>query len=148
MMLKLNQKHSAALEAVVHIACLSGGEPVSGKVLAEAIGQPPRYLEPMLQQLVRAGILRGIRGPKGGYVLAKERRRVSVKVICEALTEEDELRPPRISALGNEVVKPLCKSALNAAHELLDTIDLAQLCEQAKQARRETAAANKPDFTI
>ena len=31
-----------------------------------------------MQQLVRAGILRGVRGPRGGYRLARERRRVSV----------------------------------------------------------------------
>lgn len=132
----------------MHIACHAGGEPVSGKVLAEAIEQPPRYLEPMLQQLVRAGILRGIRGPKGGYVLAKERRRVSVKAICEALAEEDEMRPTRISAFGDEVVAPLCKAAINAAHDALKNVDLSQLCEQAKQAKRNVAVAAKPDFTI
>lgn len=147
-MLRLSQRQCAVLEAVVHIACATGGAPVSGKVLAEEIGQPPRYLEPMLQQLVRAGILRGIRGPKGGYVLAKERRRVTVKAICDVLAEEDELRPTRVSALGDEVVTPLCQTALSAANAALNNIDLSQLCEQAKHAKRHSFAETKPDFTI
>ena len=38
-----------------------------------AIRLPPRHLEPVLQALVRHGILKGIRGPRGGYELARER---------------------------------------------------------------------------
>ena len=35
---------------------------------------PRRYLEQVMQQLVRAGMLKGVRGPRGGYRLARERR--------------------------------------------------------------------------
>ena len=41
-------------------------------------GWRPRHLETLLQELVRARILKGTRGPRGGYELARERRRISV----------------------------------------------------------------------
>ena len=46
--------------------------------IARRLVLPRRYLEQVMQQLVRAGILRGVRGPRGGYRLARDRRRVSV----------------------------------------------------------------------
>jgi Rrf2 family iron-sulfur cluster assembly transcriptional regulator len=38
-----------------------------------------------MQELVRAGILKGVRGPKGGYRLARERRRVTVGEIVRVV---------------------------------------------------------------
>lgn len=146
-MLRLSQKQCAAVEAVIHIAHNRSAEAFSGKLLAEAIGQPPRYLEPMLQQLVHAGILRGIRGPKGGYVLAKERRRIDVRSICEALGEEEE-ELKRNSELGNALVMPLYQSALEAAYASLEKLDIETLCRQAQQQKQLALPAKKPDFTI
>ena len=48
-------------------------------------GIPRRYLEQVLQQLVRAGVLSGVRGPRGGYRLARERRRISVGEIVRVV---------------------------------------------------------------
>ena len=39
---------------------------------------PPRHLETLLQGLVHAKILKGVGGPRGGYELARERRRITV----------------------------------------------------------------------
>ena len=55
-----------------------------------------------MQKLVRAGILRGVRGPRGGYLLAREKRRITVADICAALAEEDEI--PASTPLGAQVV--------------------------------------------
>ena len=53
-------------------------------------GLPRRYLEQVLQQLVRAGILKGVRGPRGGYRLARERRRVSVGEVVRVVQGLEE----------------------------------------------------------
>jgi DNA-binding IscR family transcriptional regulator len=52
---------------------------------------PLRHLEPVLQALVRDGILKGIRGPQGGYALARERNRIPADDILR------EPGPPRTS---------------------------------------------------
>src|SRR4051812_50078221 len=74
-MLKPSKKLALALEAVVDVAYHGGAEPVQSQDIARRLGLPRRYLEQVLQQLVRAGVLKGVRGPRGGYRLAPGRRR-------------------------------------------------------------------------
>src|SRR4051794_41954057 len=76
-MLKPSKKLALALEAVVDVAYHGGAEPVQSQDIARRLGLPRRYLEQVLQQLVRAAVLKGVRGPRGGYRLARGRRRAS-----------------------------------------------------------------------
>ena len=73
--------------------------------IARRLGLPRRYLEQVLQQLVRAGVLKGVRGPRGGYRLARERRRVTVGEIVRVVQGLEEPvgedGPVSDSALGN-----------------------------------------------
>ena len=71
----LPRKGLLAIAAVVDVALQTDGRPISAKTLAARHGLPPRHLESVLQSLVRDGILKGIRGPRGGYELARERQR-------------------------------------------------------------------------
>jgi len=84
-MLRLPRKALYALEAVVDIAFNARPDPVQAKEITRRQGIPPRYLEQVMQQLVHAGVLKGVRGPRGGYVLARERRRISVADIVTAI---------------------------------------------------------------
>ncbi|MDX1580559.1 MAG: Rrf2 family transcriptional regulator, partial [Alphaproteobacteria bacterium] len=86
-MIKLSRKTVYALEAVVDIAYNARAEPVQSKEITRRQGIPQRYLEQVMQQLVRAGILRGVRGPRGGYLLARERRRISVAEIVNVIAD-------------------------------------------------------------
>src|SRR5579862_9008348 len=90
-MLKLSRKTLLALEAVIDIAFNARPEPVQAREITSRQGIPQRYLEQVMQQLVRAGVLKGVRGPRGGYRLAKERRRISVgEIVRVAESVEDE----------------------------------------------------------
>jgi Rrf2 family transcriptional regulator, iron-sulfur cluster assembly transcription factor len=75
-MIRLTKKLLFAIEAVLDIAYNGGQAPVRSSEITEREGIPRRYLEPVLQELVRHKILLGIRGPSGGYRLARERRRI------------------------------------------------------------------------
>ena len=66
-MFRLSKKLLFAIEAVVDIAYNAGGTPVQSSEITRRQGIPRRYLEQVLQHLVRAGILSGVRGPRGGY---------------------------------------------------------------------------------
>jgi Rrf2 family iron-sulfur cluster assembly transcriptional regulator len=92
----LSKKLFYAVEAVLYIAYNGGKGPISSRDIAARQGLPPRYLEQLMQRLVRGGILRGVRGPHGGYLLARERRRISVGDICEVLSDDRPCR--KISA--------------------------------------------------
>src|SRR3954463_8544920 len=86
----LSRKGILAIAAVIDVALYSGNRPVSAKALAARHGLPPRHLEPVLQALVRDDILRGVRGPHGGYELAREWRRINLDEIVRAAGSVDE----------------------------------------------------------
>src|SRR5215813_10656847 len=105
----LPRKGILAIAAVIDIALNARGRSVAAKALAIRHSLPPRHLEPVLQALVRHGILKGIRGPRGGYELARERRRITADDILRAAgTIEEAGDPPASagSALLNDVVIP------------------------------------------
>jgi Rrf2 family transcriptional regulator, iron-sulfur cluster assembly transcription factor len=146
----LARRSLLAVAAVVDIALHARPAPVSAKALAARHELPPRQLEAVLQALVRAGIMRGLRGPKGGYELARERRRISAGEIVRvamSLTGEDGLPPPPRSALVEAVVEPAVRRAGEAFLAALDGITVEELCRQA-EAQGSPAAGRPTDFTI
>lgn len=150
-MLKLSRKTLLALEAVIDIAFNARPEPVQAKEITARQGVPQRYLEQVMQQLVRAGILKGVRGPRGGYRLAKERRRISVGDIVRAAEMADEENPedatPR-SELGIHIVTPFIQSLQNEVMARLDAITVEDLCQRARAAGVDGGEATSADFTI
>lgn len=137
------------LEAAVYIAYNASSGPVSSKEIAGRQGVPPRYLEPMLQKLVRAGIMRGVRGPRGGYMLGRERRRVTVAEICAAVydaRDDAEGAPP--TALSNVVLLPLMAQTQAALRESLAQVTLADLCDRAARGNVGRSREERIDFTI
>src|ERR1700679_845712 len=135
MMLRLFRKTLLALEAVIDIAFNARPEPVQAKEITARQGVPQRYLEQVMQQLVRAGVLKGVRGPRGGYRLARERRRISVGDIVRVAEsfdddENDNAEPP--SALGARIVTPLINSLQEEVMARLDAISIEDLCQKAR----------------
>ena len=88
----LSRRSVLALAAVVDIAIHARPQPVAAKLLAGRLGLPPRHLETLLQALVRADILKGVRGPRGGYELARERRRISAAEVVRAVAADEPRR--------------------------------------------------------
>ena len=122
----LTRKGLLAIAAVIDVALHGKGRPVSAKALAARHALPARHLEPVLQALVRMGILRGIRGPRGGYELARERRRITADDILRAAgTIEEAGDPPATagSALLNDVVIPAVGQAERAFSVALSRIN-------------------------
>lgn len=151
-MLRLSRKTLFAIEAVVDIAYNAGPEPVQSREITRRQGIPRRYLEQVLQQLVREGVLTGVRGPRGGYRLARERRRISVgdivRVIRTMETTDDPVEDPAGSPLGHEVVRPLWLELSDEFMTRLDSISIQDLCDRARDTGIESETAKKLDFTI
>jgi Rrf2 family iron-sulfur cluster assembly transcriptional regulator len=140
-----------AMEAVLYIAYNTSSGAISSRDIAAKQGLPPRYLEGLMQKLVHAGILRGIRGPKGGYVLARERRRVQLSDICAVLqedTSDKESASYAATPLGKNIVLPIWKKAYSAWFSTLEGVNLAELCEAANAKQIKKHSETKLDFTI
>lgn len=134
----LPRKGILAIAAVIDIAHNARGRPVAAKALATRHRLPPRHLEPVLQALVRHGILKGVRGPRGGYELAREQRRISADDILRAAgTVEDNKEPPLAgSALLNQVVMPALAQAERAFSAALSRISVEDLARSADLFRK------------
>lgn len=137
----LSRKGLLAIAAVIDVAQHGVARPVSAKALAARHDLPSRHLEPVLQALVRVGILKGIRGPRGGYELARERRRISADEILRAAgtIEEDSEVPSKGSALLEQVVLPAVAQAEKAFSTALGRISLDELVKRAEPLRDASA---------
>lgn len=150
-MLRLTRKLMFAIEAVVDIAYNAGENPVQSKDIAERQGIPRRYLEQVLQQLVRADVLRGVRGPRGGYRLARERRRIALGEIVRIVAGMEAEEPQDDdggSELGRVVLQPLWQDMQEEALAKLDAMSIEDLCQSARRAGIDTPARQHVDFTI
>lgn len=128
----LSRKGLLAIAAVVDIALHSKSRPVSAKALAARHALPPRHLEPVLQALVRDGILRGIRGPRGGYELARERKRITADDILRAAgTIDENPETSSNSALLDDVVLPAMAQAERTFAAALARISVEDLVRRA-----------------
>ncbi|MEZ0172510.1 Rrf2 family transcriptional regulator [Microvirga sp. TS319] len=146
----LSRRSLLAIAAVTDIALHARPMPVSAKALAARHNLPPRYLEPVLQALVRQGILKGVRGPRGGYELARERRRITAgDIVRTAMTaQEDEGSAPiPESRLAEAVVAPLVTKGTEAFLAELDKVTVEDLCNRA-QEEAVVEATTPVDFTI
>ncbi|HYA73581.1 MAG TPA: Rrf2 family transcriptional regulator [Roseiarcus sp.] len=147
----LSRRSLLAIAAVVDIALHSRPSPVAAKALASRHKLPPRHLETLLQGLVHAKILKGVRGPRGGYELARERRRISVGEIVRTSaslsTAEHEDIGSR-SKLVERVVEPSVRKAGESFLANLDAITVEQLCEEAEKAQILEEEKASGDFAI
>ena len=76
-----------ALRAVVELAAAAGGpdKPVTADALAQAQGIPPKFLESILLQLRRGGVVNAQRGPEGGYWLARPAEAISLAEVIRVI---------------------------------------------------------------
>ena len=75
----LSRRSLLAIATVVDVASQAESPRASAKAISSRHKLPPRHLETLLQRLVHAKILKGVRGPRGGYELARERGQISVE---------------------------------------------------------------------
>lgn len=151
-MLRLPKKMLYAIEAVLDIAYHAGSAPVQSQEITRRQGIPRRYLERTLQELVRQGVLTGVRGPRGGYRLAKERRRISVGDIVRVVRGMEGADTPAAdkggSELGQKVVRPLWAELQAGVMATLDATTIDDLCLRAHRANIQSEGRQNLDFTI
>jgi Rrf2 family iron-sulfur cluster assembly transcriptional regulator len=158
-MLKPSKKLSLALEAVTDIAFHGGSDPVQSQDIARRLNLPRRYLEQVMQQLVRAGLLKGVRGPRGGYRLARERRRISVGEIVRVVQGDTELNGSGLrpvngaedeagSPLGALVIMPFFERTERELMQRLEGVSIEDLCQEARRAGLVGDHARNADFVI
>ena len=151
-MFRFPKKALFAIEAVLDITYYAGAGPVQSKEITSRQGIPRRYLEQALQQLVQNGILVGVRGPRGGYRLARERQRITigdiVRVVQGASNEASEPVDMEGSELGTKVVRPIWTEMQNIVMTRLDELSIEDLRGEADKAGVASDGGKALDFNI
>jgi Rrf2 family iron-sulfur cluster assembly transcriptional regulator len=131
----LPRKGLLAIAAVVDVALNAGERPVSARKLAARHNLPPRHLEPVLQALVHEGIFHGIRGPRGGYELAREEQRISVADILRVASAIDDGNGDvQDSRILDEIVLPALADAERSFTAALTRLSVKDLTRNATSA--------------
>jgi Rrf2 family iron-sulfur cluster assembly transcriptional regulator len=151
-MLRLSKKMLFAIEAVLDIAYHAGSQPVQSREITRRQEIPLRHLEQALQHLVRHGILMGVRGPRGGYRLARERRRISigdiVRVVRDMEAQDGPIQDVGLSELGIKVVRPIWVKLQTNIMDELDNISIDDLCNNAAKVDIISEGQTNLDFSI
>jgi Rrf2 family protein len=83
--MKLSSRARYGMRAILQLAMEYGKEPLQIKMIADREDISNKYLEQLIAMLKAAGLVRSIRGPRGGYMLAKPPAEVKLKEVFETL---------------------------------------------------------------
>jgi Rrf2 family protein len=131
--MKLSKKSRYGLRALVDLSVNSKSNHVSLNSIAERNDISPQYLEQVFASLRRAGIVKSIKGPQGGYLLNHDAQDITVAQILEALEGtyhiEDEEASENSEYRGISVsIQNLVINQVNEKmDEILEKITLADL---------------------
>ena len=144
---KIQKRIIYAIEAVLDIALNAGVNPVQNLAVAKRQGIPKRYLEQTLQILVKNNILVASRGPRGGYRLARERRKIKILDIIKSVTTEKEVGELYKSKISKIIIQPLINKFLEESMVYLNKISVEDIYNQYKQKNKDNSN-KKVDFVI
>ena len=139
--MRLSTKSRYGVRAIFDIAYHSRGLPTQIKEISRRQGVTPRYLEQIFQKLKRAGIVKSIRGPKGGYYLARKPENIAVSDVIRAMDEFTEpvfcARPPKGRKKCRReyhcVAQMVWREAGQRISEYFNSVSIEKMCAMAKE---------------
>ncbi|MDR1058442.1 MAG: Rrf2 family transcriptional regulator [Treponema sp.] len=145
MMMRISTKGRYSLEALLYMTLLPGDEYSSTRSIAENTGLSDGYLEQLFIPLRKAGIIKGVRGPLGGYIAGRAPDKITVGEILRTVEGDLEL----VDCLNVRVcpIKDSCTSRhtwselYQEINDCVDSITLADLAEA-------YAAMDKTEYVI
>ena len=117
--MKLTRASSYALHAVEYMAARGEDTPVASHHIAEARGIPERFLLKVLKPLVSARLLHSVKGPNGGYRLARPASDITMLEILEAVDGPIRGQAPLAGERGRGDLDPRLEVICDKAAALL-----------------------------
>ncbi|NLJ85412.1 MAG: Rrf2 family transcriptional regulator [Firmicutes bacterium] len=138
--MRISTKGGYGIRAMYELAMAYGQGPVPLKTVAERQSISEHYLEQLMGMLRRAGLVRGIRGARGGYELTSAPEAIRVGDVLRAL--EGPISP--ISCVDHDgfsecvrleqcPTRGLWKRLRDSMTAVLDSTTLADLCREAQE---------------
>ena len=130
--MRLSIKGDYGMRAMLDLAERAGQGPVQSEAIAKRQAISEAYLDQLLTQLRRAGLVRSVRGPKGGHELAKAADQITLNEVLAAL-EGDYLAilpDPEADLPSVKVQREVWQRVREAAQSILDGMTLRALLER------------------
>ncbi len=142
--MKLSTRSTYGMRALVELGLSAGRGPVSASLIAKQQDLSVAYLEQLLHRLKLQGIVSSVRGPKGGYCLAKDPEQISVGEIVRVLDGEAEAPGhrngnghrtrgiPHHAQHGQRIAHAVYRGVHERLTKLLDGVSLGDLCDDVR----------------
>src|ERR1044072_9480948 len=138
--MQISTKGKYSVRAVLDIAQHSDGSPIPLGAISKREGISLLFLEQLFQQLRKGNVVKSVRGPHGGYVLARDPSEITIGEIVRLIepplyassrfskTESVDSCRIRDTCIGGAIWKQLAEHIDN----FLDSITVADLCNKSK----------------
>jgi Rrf2 family transcriptional regulator, iron-sulfur cluster assembly transcription factor len=130
------------VRALFDVAYHGGGQPTQIKDISRRQKISQRYLEQIFNKLLKAGLLKSRRGPRGGYMLARDAAEISVGDIIQAaqgpivpvrcLSENQSARS-RCDILSACITRHVWKQTQTLLVDYYNSVSIADLCTLARK---------------
>ena len=139
--MKLSTRSTYSLRALVELGLGSGRGPLSAAWIAGRQDLSVAYLEQLLHRLKKHGLVSSVRGPKGGYLLAKEPEQITVAEVVQILDGGSTTTPNGCSKDGSRHAQRIAHAVYRCVHERLasslDEVTLKDLCDEVRELAGE-----------
>ncbi|WKD31167.1 RrF2 family transcriptional regulator [Streptomyces xanthophaeus] len=130
--MRISARADYAVRAALQLAASQDDGPVKAEAIADAQDIPHKFLEGILNDMRRGGLVLSQRGGNGGYRLAKPAQSISVadviRVVDGPLVSVRGVRPPDLSYTGPaQALLPLWIALRANVREILDGVTLADI---------------------
>jgi Rrf2 family protein len=98
--MRVSNRLDYAVRALIELALRDGEGPIAAREIARHRGIPEAFIHQVMASLARAGMIRSMRGPSGGHVLALPPERITIADIAAAVDAEPD-RERTTDPLGN-----------------------------------------------
>ena len=137
--MKLTRASSYALHAVAYMAQLKSDKPVASHKIAQERGIPERFLLKVLKPLVSARVLLSIKGPNGGYRLARKPDDITMLEILEAVDGPIRGQAPLLEKNNgplNNKLEAICNQSADQVRKHLERVRISELVSGRKSEAR------------
>ncbi|MBI3897818.1 MAG: Rrf2 family transcriptional regulator [Gammaproteobacteria bacterium] len=143
--MRMSTKAQSAVTATLSLALHYKDGPLNVADLSEEQGISVSYLEQLFAYLRRGGLVQGVRGPGGGYILTRPASDISLADIVEAVDGADEAAPRRSLGQDHSPTAEMWGDLSKVFHGFLKGITLEDVVRRSKG---EDGAANAITATI
>jgi Rrf2 family protein len=150
--MRLSQQAQYAICGMFDLAYGGSATPVQVRVIGERQRIPERFLEQIFQRLRKAELVRGKRGPGGGYVLARPASEITLRDIYEAVEGPiaDEIAPVPPAHERRSPYRPtfLWRQLAGDVEDVFERRTLEYLCQRAAASNVKRPTPDAPDYVI